>query len=376
MMIVQRPKASHLHSPRRRGWRHVTAALVALGVATAAPAAQAEDATSDYCRKVTARADGDAALLMAPTASAQLIRYPQSALLDSLGVSAGRDVQPRATMSIGFVDIYKGLGVVDVARKDCTRQELSATLQEMLLVRDAVAKRYALERRLAYYQEHSPVLEELLAQTEARFVAGTSTLVEVHQVRRRVLEATLRATETEGALDALRQRGELPSASLEDVLAKYEAASVAYEGSVEHVRNLQPWKVGLTTGVTALPTLDYFGALEVSYNLGGLFSTRAEARAVSARAAELRSARYEMRSQVELLQKEIRVQVAILRRQVARLDEEIARVARDRAAVEPSDAPGRHHLIAMLTVEAIDLESERVFLNALAERQSAIGGGK
>ena len=157
-------------------------------------------------------------------------------------------------------------------------------------------------------------------------------------------------------------------------MKQYETRSISYEESVQHVRNLSPWKLDVTGGATAHPNVDYFGVVQLSYNFGGIFALGAEQRAVDARAAELKNARYEMRHQVESLRRELRASVEFLKKQVARIDEELARLAKERAVVEPTEAPNKTHLLAVLTLQVIDLEAERVFLNALAERQSAIGG--
>jgi len=368
-------------------------AALAVGVTTMAPAtAHAEGPTpapanaatpppnnttpsTDYCRKVTARADADAAQLFAPTLAVNVIRYPQSAILDTLGVNVGRGVQPRAMLSVGIVDIYKGFGVRDVAEKDCARQETAMTLAEMITQRDEAGRRIALGRKIEYLKAHESELSAILNQAEQRFTAGITTLVEMHDLRRRVLDASKQLAEAERGLAAIESRGAaLPNESLEDLVKQYESRSIAYEESVQHVRNLSPWKLDVTGGATAHPNIDYFGVVQLSYNFGGIFALGAEQRAVDARAAELKNARYEMRHQVESLRRELRASVDFLKKQVARIDEELAHLAKERAVIEPTEAPNKSHLLAVLSLQVIDLEAERVFLNALAERQSAIGG--
>lgn len=352
------------------------AALTAASVMFSSPA-RADGPPSDYCRKVTARAEADAALLFAPTASVQVIRYPQSAILDSLGIQVGRDVQPRGSMSIGVVDVYRGFGVLDVARKDCARQDVSVTLQEILLQRGDVGRRVAYERKLTFLREKEPEMAAILRTAEQRFTIGSATLVEVHEIRRRVLELTSKELDAEREVETLKTREtHRPDESLDELLIAYEARSTAYEESVEHVRNLQPWRLALTGGVTAHPNFDYFGVAELSYNLGGVFQHGAEARATEARTQEIKNSRYEMRQQIEGLQRELAVQAEVTRKQVALLDKELARLDAEREAVAGTDAPNKPHVVAALALEAIDLGAERIFLNALSERQNAIGGRK
>ncbi|MBX3258369.1 MAG: hypothetical protein KIS78_20430 [Labilithrix sp.] len=349
------------------------AALGALGFAPSE--ARAEEPGSDYCRAITARAEADSALLFAPTVHAQVVRFPSNGYADTTGLQSGRGLQPRAAMSIGLVDIYKGLGVRDVAKKDCLRHEATTTLREMLAQRNDAGLRAALTKKLEYLKAHEPELQAAVEQAEARFAAGSGTLIEVNEIRRRVLESSTRAAESERALAAMTTRGFVaPDESIEDLLAQYESRSVAYEKSVEHLRNLSPWKFNVTGGATAHPDVDYFGFVELTYNIGGLFQGSAEARAVEARSAETKNARYEMRQQVEALRRELRTQAGILRRQAQKIEEETTRLSSARAAIEPTDAPNKPHVLAMLSLQVIDLEAERVFLNTLADRQSAIGG--
>ena len=359
-------------------FRQLTGAIALVAVMQSTPA-HAEGAKppvkTDYCQKVTARASADSALLFAPTLTAQLIRYPQSAALDTLGVQIGRDVQPRASLSLGFVDIYKGFLVKDVAEKDCARQEVAVALQEIFLQRDDAARKMAVERKLAFTRSQEPKVEALLEEAKARFAAGTATLLEVRELRRKVLELTSKAFEMEKLLAALKAKQiDAPQEPLDELLRVYEERTMAYEESLEEVHNLAPWKFGITAGVTAHPNVDYFGAAEVSYNFGGLFAHSAQARATEARGREIKNARYELRRQIDMLRTELKSQVELTRKHVGLIDAELVRVNRERAAVEATDAPSKHTVVAALTLETIDLEAERLYLSTLADKQSAIGG--
>ncbi|MDB4941439.1 MAG: hypothetical protein JWP97_973 [Labilithrix sp.] len=377
MIAAERPLPASRQA--RRLFARVAAALVAAGCLSAAGSARADEPSSaprtDYCRKVVARAEADAALLFAPTASVQLIRYPQSSIADAVGIQVGSSVQPRASVSLGLVDIYKGVGVKDVAQKDCLRQESAVTLQEVVLQRDDAARKVATEAKVAYLRAALPRMDAILRDAEARFSAGVATLTEVHELRRRVLDVSFKIADAERMLESLKAK-ELKAQTVpaEELLRQYETRAAAYEESLEHVKNIQPWKMTLTGGAAANPQVDYFAVAELSYNFGGLFQQPAEARGTAARIQEIRTARYEMRWQLENVRKEARAQAEVARRQVGLLDAEIARVNRERATVEGTDAPNKPQVVAALTLETIDLEGERTFLNSLAEKQSAIGG--
>jgi|GEM_PF-2998163 len=376
MITVKRPSFGARPGRRSRLYSLVLAGV--LGTFFTARTANADDSSTDYCKKTMARANADAALLFAPTAMAQVIRFPQSAFIDPTAMQLGRDVQPRGAVSIGFVDIYKGVGVIEMGKKDCLRQDSLVRLQEVIVQRDDLVRRTAVERKLGYLRSREGDIEAVLKQVEDRFQAGAATLIQVREVRRKALELSAKATEAEMALEGMRKPppGGASLESLDKMVTEYEAHAVAYEKSVEHVRNLAPWKLGVTAGVIPAPEFDYFGVVELSYNFGGLFQLSAESRAVAARTAELKNARYELRAQVAEMKRQLAAQADVLRRRTALLQGEMDRVARERASIEATDAPAKAQMLAALTLESIDLEAERIFLNALADRQGTIGGGK
>jgi hypothetical protein len=355
--------------------------LLAVLVATAMPvvwsaSAYAEGPT-DYCQKVTARAEADAALLMAPTAHVQLIRYPNNGAADPSGFQLGHGLQPRAALSIGFVDIYKGFGVLDAAKAECGRQASASSLEEVVAQRADIGRLPALERKLAFLREQSAAVQELVRNAEERFAAHTTTLSEVQDIRIKALSFAGRTAETETEIALIKARGfTMPTAPIGDVLKSYEERTVELENRVAHVRNLEPWKFGVIGGVAANPTVDAYGIAELSYNFGGLFSVGAERRAVDARAAELKNARYEMRKQVEIIIRELRISAEQSRRQARALEEELVKMSRERAALDGTEAPNKHTVLATMTMQMIELEAEQRFLVALAAAQSSFGGAK
>jgi hypothetical protein len=365
--------------PRRR-WQltrtsraHVCAAAVTLLVTAGTADARAED--SDYCQRVTARAESEAALLIAPTAHVQMIRFPNNGSADPSGFQLGHGLQPRAAVSIGFVDIYKGFGVLDVARAECSRQASASTLEEIIAQRADIGRLPALERKLAFLREQDGAVQEIVRNAELRFAAHTTTLPEVQELRIRALGFARRISDAELEISLIKARGlTMPAEPLADVLRTYEERSVETEDRVAHIHNLEPWKFGVIGGVAANPTVDAYGIAELSYNFGGLFSVGAERRAVGARASELKNARYEMRYQVEVLVRELRASAEQSRRQAWAIEQELARMVLDRTSLAGTDAPNKHTVIATMTLQMIDLEAEQRFLTALAATQSSAGG--
>lgn len=352
-------------------------AFAAAAVTVAFPAPARAEGPNDYCQKVTAHAEGDAALLFAPTVHAQVIRFPNNTPADASGLQYGRDVQVRGALSIGAIDIYKGFGVLEVAKAECRRQQTASTFDEVIAQRADIGRAPALERKLAFLHAQEGAVAELLRNAEERFVAHTSTISEVQDLRLHGLSFARQIAETERELAVIKARGlVMPSESLVESLGAYDQRSVDVENSVAHVRNLEPWKLTATGGIAATPTAEVYGIVELSYNIGGLFSVGAERRAVRARENELKNARYEMRQQIETIARELRANADHIRIEAKAIEVELARMSRDRAALENTEAPNKHTVVATMTLQMIDLEAEHVFLTSLADNQRAFGGGK
>lgn len=357
--------------------RSLTVASVALAVSSASTPANADESTpSDYCKRVTAHAQGDADLLFAPTLALQVIRYPNAREpADASGLQIGSGVQPRAALSLGLVDIYKGFGVLDVAKADCARQASAVKLEETLAQRDEIGKGPALEAKLAFLKEHKAAVDEVVQKAEARLAAQTGTLSEVQELRLHALAFDRQIIATERDLAVLRASATNPptNAALASALHDYEKHSVALEEKNAHVKKLAPWKFNLTGGVTTSPSVDGFGIAELSYNFGGLFQHGAENRAVEARASEVRTERLEMRTQLERMTRELHASAEATRDEAKLIGAALERMRHERDAIEATTAPNKNQLIATLSLSMLDLEAEQTYLTALADRQAAFG---
>lgn len=363
-----------------RSTRITTRILAALVVATVTTAwsglARAEGPT-DYCKRVMAHADGDAAQLFAPTAHLQVVKFPENSPADTTGVQIGEGFQPRAALSIGFVDIYKGFGVKDQAAADCRRQETAMTLEAVLATRGDIGRIPALERKVGFLKAHEPEVRAIVKNAEERLAARTTTISEVQDLRLRALGFKRRVAEAEAELKRVKSRtAGVPSEPLAKLLLTYEERHMQLEESNSHLRRLKPWQFNVTGGVAATPSAQIYGVAELSYNFGGIFVPSAEGRANQARADELKNARYEMRQQVEALTRDLRTSEEDSRTQARSIEEELLRISSDRAALDGTEAQNKHTVLATMTLAMIELEAEHTFLTALADGQGALVGAK
>ena len=82
------------------------------------------------------------------------------------------------------------MGVLDVARTDCRRQDVAVTLQEVLAQRADIGRLPALEKKLELLRSKKPEVDALVRNAEERFDAHASTLMEVHELRKKAAEIT------------------------------------------------------------------------------------------------------------------------------------------------------------------------------------------
>ena len=353
-----------------------TATIAARASADDAPTPAADPAVAAYCEKVTARAESDASLLLAPTVVGQYIRYPSSGIADATGVHVGSGWQPRVSLSYGLLDAYKGVGILAVGRADCAAETRAAELRSLLEARADIGRPVALQRELDALKAGRPELDALAAKAEERVKREAGTLMDVLEIRRKTSEMDRRVAEVEGELAMLKAR-HVPAKAMTrvqmmELLRQLDETAATYDDKVAHVRNLDPWRVNVSGGAVSHPAADYFAAIELSYDIGGVVRNGAEARYRNARAEERKVAHSELHAQVEQMLREVDISQREARAELAVVDGQAARVTSLKQALATADAPNAQQLVANLTIESIEINAERNYLAALIEQRSAM----
>jgi hypothetical protein len=352
----------------------VAAGCVAL---TTARTASAEE--SAYCRKVHARASSDSALLYAPAARAEALKLPTAiqpgGRIDPVG--AGNSYQFRAGLSISAVNIYKGTRLSHVADADCAHHEAVFAAQELLSLGLEVGRLAALRSQAEYLESRRPDWEDITKKTDERFQAKTTTLLNVVDVRARATTLVRRQLQVQSDVARLEAIGiDKHSASIDRLMNAVDSSAMRYEREASHVRSLDAWDINVTGGYVP-PILDatrsdFFGLVQISYNLGGPWRNAAESRYLAAREEELKNAKHELRRQLAVFRDQAKRANAHARRELEVIERSIAVLRADRTAVESSDAPSVFYASSMLDLELIGAESERVYLAALIRELSKV----
>lgn len=345
--------------------------LLTLGLLAAPTVATAEP--SPYCRKVEARADGDAALLFAPKVQADAIKFPDSSAIDA-GVLKGTGVQFRGGLSWSPLDFYKGFRVLRVAEADCKTHESIVSIQELLAHGEDFGRLPALRKQAAFLASSRTTWEAIAQKADERASAHVTPVLDANEVRIRVSELARRHAQIEGEIAALEARGlQEYRGMLSSLLESYNSNATRLEREATHIRSLDAWDVNVTGGVIphAAP-LDYYAVVHVSFNLGAFSRNAADTRYLDARAEEMRKARYETQSQIERFRRTAKVGANRARRETELLDKQIASIVTVRDALSTSDAPNAPHTLSIIELGRISLESERTFTSALAEELSRL----
>jgi hypothetical protein len=345
-------------------------ALAACALASTSPA-RADDAT--YCRKVQARAAGDAALLFAPSLQVQGIRFPASGTVDA-GVTTGSGYQLRASVSWSPLDAYKGTRVLRVGEADCARQQAIEAAQELLEHGLDLARYPAAKRQRDLLHARRPSWEAIAASTDRRLEANVTTVVEADDVRVRIAALELATAQTDGEVERIESTGiERYRGTLGNLAKTLDSTSMHYEREASHVRTIEPWDVRLTGGYVPEAfgaTSDFFGVIQVSYNVGGIWRNGAESRYLDARAEELKKSRSELQDRLRVFRARVKVAAAQTKRELATTEARFAALTAVRKSIEASEAAAGPHQLAIIDLELVAADSNRTFLGTYLEELS------
>lgn len=346
--------------------RLASAAVAALALAWSG-SARAED--SAYCTKVRARAAGDAALLHAPSAQIQGIRFPSNGAIDTGPTAGGNQYQIRGGLSWSPLDFYKGFKVTSAGDADCERHTAIVTAEELLLGGTDYARLPALRKQASFLSARRSAWETIVQKTDERLAAQIASLVEANDVRARAAELDRRVLQVGGEVQRLEARGiDDRRVMLSQLAASVEATTMNYERRVSHLRSLDAWDLRISGGVVPNATpVDYYGVVQLSFNFGAFSRNANETKYLDARAEELRKARYEIGSRLRLFRDQVKAQRDQTRQELAVIDKRSASLEEMRAMLSKSEASSAPQALAVLDLNMILVESERVFLTALMD---------
>ncbi len=342
----------------------LTISLGALGVlcALCSPtSARAQE--SPYCKKVRARASGDAALLFAPSAQMQGVKFPKNGAIDTAS-AVGNAYQFRAVLSWSPLDLYKGFRVQDVGDADCREHEVIVTTEEVLLHGADYARLPALRAQHQFLDGKRPFLATVRSKIDERMAAGVMTLMEAEDTRTKLRELDRKAEQLQGEVERLVARGVARDVPLlSSLVTEVSVRAHEHDRETSSVRKLDPWTVSLAGGIVPqYDPVDFFGLVQIGYNFGGISRASNEQRYMDAHAEELRTARYELGGRVQRFREELRVTHAQAERELAVMERDASALTSARNVLAKSAATNAPFALDALELALIGIESERVYL--------------
>lgn len=367
-----------------RGIHHKPSCALAASLAIAAllalPAGATAQTSSPYCRRVRAEAESRAFLLFSPRLAVQALHVPLVGGTGGVALEQGQAWQARAALSFSPMDQARGALVLDQASAECERRAAGEEIQRTLAGGAGLGRLRALREQVAYLESARPGIDELLAQAERARAEQLITMHQLNDVRLRANAIDRHVQSLRAEIDRLAQDEEDRAASDRPIRAQlddYERRSIDLARAESDLRRLNPWQLNVTAGIVPLSTVDWFGAVELSYNLGGIAQAFAEDETIAARVDELREADYEVRGAVERFERSIRASTAELRDALQLLDAQ-ARLLdeqRDLLTRTGQETAEAQQSLRMVEMNRIELEGDRVYRRTLLSEREAIAGG-
>lgn len=347
------------------------------GSLRAAPAAAAD---TPYCQQVKARAASDADLLMAPRVLVTGLRFPKGAQQLDSGATTSQGFQLRTGFAFSPVDFYKGQTLLRVGEADCARHAASVELDALLTRGTDDARLSALNEQAQFLRTRSGQWRTLQTRAAERLSQRIITVVEFSTVQRFIDTLEHKLVQVEGEAHQLAARrprvAGLPSPapaaalraeapSLPSLANRYFETAMRFEQHASELRGWDAWKLQLSGGVIPQTPVDWYGAVELSFSLGGLIRTTHEEQYLHARARALREASDGVDARIEAFRSQASAVLGQARRDLGLVQHSLDVIRATRSALMASEADSVAHARDMLAIEQMSIESDSVYLKTL-----------
>jgi hypothetical protein len=363
--------------------------LGCLGLAFSLLPLRASAQQSPYCRQVRARAASDADVLMAPRVIVQGIHFPNGTRQLDSGSTTDNGYQVRTGLSFSVLDYYKGRGVLRAGDADCRRYEASLDLSDALDRSTDSARLVALHEQSEFLRSKSEDWRALAAKAAVRLSQRIITVFEFTTVQRSIDTLEHKLVQVEGeaaqlkAADLPSTEASAPSAfpsahpvtaeqGTTGLAAKYYREAMSFERETSRLRQLDDWKLQVTGGVIPLSPVDWYGTLELSFNLGGLVQGEHEQRYLDGRADDLRYSREGVQTRLARFRAQTGAALEQARRDLGLVEHSLEVLRATRLALESSEAEAAAQARDMLTLEQLAVEADSVFLRKFVDALTSL----
>jgi hypothetical protein len=359
-----------------RSWLRSMAIALLVCVCLVASPAQADD-NSSYCRAVTARATGDASLLMTPKAIAQGFRVPAAdeSQTETGGMTGGAvGVEPgqwevRTGLGWSPSDFYKGVETITLGNLDCSQHEIEATVDRLLAQAQDAGRLPALKKQVAFLDAHRAEWQEIAKREQERFAARVISVIDLNVVLLHIVGLERQLAQSRGDAERLDAREYVrPPAGFDAMEARLLYDENEYEKRFSRIRTLTAFNVLVVGGTVDYPSpVGFYGEVELAFNLGWFLQYGKENEYLDARAKELKNAKYERAWKLRSFQKELVAARKEAQSELEIVERQLSAIATTRHTLEVAETPNVLHAIASLKVDEISAGSEQAYLRTLVD---------
>jgi hypothetical protein len=325
------------------------------------------------CRRIRATAESSAYLMFSPTLWAEGVHVPVIGDTTGMGYTQGAGWQLRGSLSFSPLDMARGAITLDAAGSECRQIEALARAHRILEIGDGVGELPARRAERASFVASQTEIDDILHHAEERLAAGLATEEQLAGIRTEIERLARRVSQLDGDIDRLVDAGheELDASTLRTDLESYERAAMDLERQRSTMRRMNAWTITVRAGVIPQDQVDWFGQLQVGFNLGGIAQQFAEDELVDARADDLAESEDELRTAVARLEERLRSGVTNMQADLEHVRTQIAIRTRQRELIATMETADTAYLRAMIDLELVGLRAEAARLAAWIEARAA-----
>lgn len=319
-------------------------------------------------------AESQAYILASPTVWVEGVHVPRLGDETGMGLIQGGSWQLRGVLSWSPLDLARGVMLLDQSGTECTAFGAATRVRRALSQGDMLGELQARRAEEAVLVEALPQMEEMLASSRMRAREGLGTSEQLTTLESEAVRIERRHAQLLSEIQRLSadDQGDAVAVDLQGDLALYESSTMALESQRSTYRRMSPWIVQVRGGVVPTGEVDWFGQLQVGYNLGGIAQQFSEDAVLAARRAELAEDADELRQHVETLARRLQASLPALRAELEHTDRLIALAEHQQQLLAQLETSDVAHLHAMGELQLITLRAERAHWNELLLQRTAL----
>jgi len=157
--------------------------------------------------------------------------------------------------------------------------------------------------------------------------------------------------------------------------AAYANAAADLGQAFEHLRAGDPWQLDFTAGVIPYPRADWYGIVQLGFNVGGFGRSARAERYTAARLREVEQAPYESMATLHRTEGALTAMLDQATAELGLVERDRSELASTRHAVEGADAPHGVHERERLALEQLALDADAIYYRTYVDTLRSLIGG-